>query len=409
MSRFLPYNPEQAYLLPPNVKDVLGEDHLCFFVHRVVEHLDLSKFEKAYGAEGGAVYAPGLMLKVWLYAYAVGQTSARRLEQRIREELGPRFLAGGAEPDNWALSAFRRRHAVGINDAFTQVVEMARALGLGRLGSVAIDSTRVKASASKDRVDTKETLRKQRAKDRMQIRKWQKACNQAEGEEKTKLEAKIEKLEKRIEGLPRRLERLKKSGEEKLSVSDKDARFVKVRGGFVLGYTGEIAVSEDHLIVGQRVTQAKTDNGSLVAMVEEVEKQCGEAPQAVLADTGYFSLENVEKMEDRAIDAYIPDSNMAQELNKGKRCPRTRLKPAQQRMRKKLRSREGRKIYGQRKGTVEPVFGIFKEQRNMRSFRLRGLNKVRNEFGLTAIAFNLTRLFNTKSFDMKLPKIGVRR
>jgi transposase/IS5 family transposase len=394
MSRFLPYSPDQVFLLPPNVKDVLGEDHLCFFVHEVVEHLDLTSFEDAYKAEGGALYAPELMLKVWLYAYAVGLTSARQLERRIREELGLRYLAGGAQPDNWALSAFRRLHARGINDAFTQVVEMARKLGLARLGKVAIDSTRVKASASKDKVESKEKLREQRAKDRKQIRKWQKDCNQAEGDEKTKLEAKIKDLEEKLEKMPERLERLAKSGEEKLSPVDEDARFVKARGGFILGYTGEIAVSEDHIIVSQQVTQAKTDNARLVPILEEVKKQCGEQPAVVLADTGYFSLDNLNEMERRGIEAYIPDSNMAQEINKGKRCPKMKLQPVQKRMRTKLRSKEGRTIYGKRKGIVEPVFGVLKEQRGMRSFRLRGLEKVGNEFGLAAIAFNLTRLFN---------------
>src|SRR5205823_4449669 len=113
MGRFLPYRPDQAYLLPPSVKDELGEDHLCFFIHQAVEHMDLRSFEQVYGEEGGALYCPALMLKVWLYGYAVGITSARRLEQRIREDLGLRYLAGGARPDNWALSALRRRHASG--------------------------------------------------------------------------------------------------------------------------------------------------------------------------------------------------------------------------------------------------------------------------------------------------------
>src|SRR5208337_1689647 len=143
MSRFLPYSPDQAYLLPPSVKDELGADHLCFFVHAVVERLDLSPLEDAYSAEGGQLYAPALMLKVWLYAYALGITSARRVEQRLREDLALRYLAGGQQPDNWALSAFRRRHARGLNEVFTQVLELARAAGWGKLGRVAIDSTRI--------------------------------------------------------------------------------------------------------------------------------------------------------------------------------------------------------------------------------------------------------------------------
>jgi len=134
MSRYLPYNPDQGYLVPPRVEEVLDADHLCFFIHRVVERLDLGGFEEAYSAAGGMLYHPSLMLKVWLYAYALGVTSSRRLERRIREDLAFRYLAGGARPDYWALNAFRRRHGRAINDCFTQVVEMARGLGLGSWG-----------------------------------------------------------------------------------------------------------------------------------------------------------------------------------------------------------------------------------------------------------------------------------
>src|SRR5438034_367137 len=109
MSRYLPYNPDQGYLVPPRVEEVLDADHLCFFIHRVVERLDLGGFEEAYSAAGGMLYHPSLMLKVWLYAYALGVTSSRRLERRIREDLAFRYLAGGGRPDYWALNAFRRR------------------------------------------------------------------------------------------------------------------------------------------------------------------------------------------------------------------------------------------------------------------------------------------------------------
>src|SRR6266568_78960 len=175
MSRFLSYNPDQCMLLPSRVDDVLGSDHLCFFVHRVVERLDLHDYTESYAAEGGLLYHPSLMLKVWLYAYALGVTSSRRLERRIREDLAFRYLAGGAEPDYWALNAFRRRHGRAINDCFTQVVEMARGLGLRQLGTVAIDATRIKASASPDKVVKIE--RGERARTRLKVRRWQQACD----------------------------------------------------------------------------------------------------------------------------------------------------------------------------------------------------------------------------------------
>ncbi len=152
MSRFFSYEPDQAYLLPPNIKDVLGKEHLCFHVHRVVEALDVSRFEQAYGAEGRLAYPPRMMLKVWLYAFCLRLTSTRRLEQRVREDLALRYLAGGLTPDHKTLSEFLRQHRRAINDVFTQVLELARRAGLVRLGHVAIDSTRVGANASGQRV-----------------------------------------------------------------------------------------------------------------------------------------------------------------------------------------------------------------------------------------------------------------
>jgi len=127
--RFLAYDPDQAYLLPPSVKDVLGREHLCFFVHEVVKGLDLREFEQESGEEGRLAYAPALMVKVWLYADALQVTSWRRLAQRVREDLAFRYLAGGAAPDHWTLNAFRTRHRRAINDLFLQVVEVARGWG----------------------------------------------------------------------------------------------------------------------------------------------------------------------------------------------------------------------------------------------------------------------------------------
>ncbi len=392
MSRFKVYRPDQAYLLPPSVRDELGEKHLCFFVRGVVERLDMSVFEQSYSIEGGELYAPELMLGVWLYAYALGVTSARQVERRLVEDLAFRYLAAGERLDNWALSAFRRRHGRALNDAFTQVLEWAQQQGMVKLGRVAIDSTRIAANASKDRVDSEQALRDTRAHLRRQVRAWQKAADR-DDQEPGGLEVAIGELNKALGEMPRRMERLKKSGLKKLSRTDEDARFLRQRGDkFVLGYSAEITVSDDHLIVAQRVTQNVTDNGSLAPMIDQVEQRCGAPPGAALADSGFFSIDNLKQMEQRNIDAYVPDSNMARALNLGTRC-RTRAKaPAHRRMRAKLRSPAGEVAYARRKAVVEPVFGVLKQQRGMRQFRTRGLQNVNNEFTLATIAFNITRL-----------------
>lgn len=390
-------------LLPSHVDEVLGSDHLCFFVHRVVERLDLRLYLDAYASEGGVLYHPSLMLKVWLYAYALGVTSSRRLEQRIREDLAFRYLAGGAEPDYWALNAFRKRHARALNDSFTQVLELARRLGLRQMGTVAIDATRIKASASPDKivkhryvkVRAERRARGERLEARLKVRRWQQACDAEDPNENagSRIHARLDA----IDAMPAQLDTLPRPAREKIvrsSVTDPDARFLRARGDrFVLGYTAEIGVSNDHLIVAQRVTQEATDNASLDPMVKLIEATCAEPPGAVVADSGYYSNANVECMEQRGIDAYVPDSNLARELNLGHQANDLRATdPRHIRMRQKMRTERGTNLYRRRKALVEPVFGVLKTQRNLNSFRMRSIHKVETEFTLATIAYNITRL-----------------
>src|SRR6266571_2577755 len=184
MSRFFAYDPDQAYLLPPNVKDVLGNEHLCFRLHQMVEQLEVSRFEEGYAAEGRMAYPPRMMLKVWLYAFCLGVNSTRRLERRVREDLAFRYLAGGLSPDHKTLSEFLRRHRRAINDLFTQVVQMARGAGMGKLGHVAIDSTRVRANAARGSVvGLEQAKRQQWARDRRLVRGFQQKAAEQDPEE----------------------------------------------------------------------------------------------------------------------------------------------------------------------------------------------------------------------------------
>jgi transposase len=394
MSRFFEYDPKQAYLLPPNVKDVLGSEHLCFRVDAMVEQLDVGRFEEAYAAEGRMAYPPRMMLKVWLYAFCLGVNSTRRLERRIREDLAFRYLAGGLGPDHKTLSEFLRRHRRAINDVFTQVVQMARRAGLGKLGHVAIDSTRVRANAARRSVvDGDETQRQQWARDRRLVRTFQQKASAQDPEEDGGVHLSVEQqgaLERQtVPALP-------KKGRQQISRSDPDSRFLHTAQGWALGYTADLAVSDDHLIVATRVTQNATDNGSLVPMVEEVERQCRARPEKVTGESGFFSGLALQQMKQRGIDLYVPDNNLKHEMQTGERAAglgKSRIRdPEHLRMREKLRSPAGRGIYRRRQAVVEPVFGILKEQRGMRKFRRRGLAAVSTEWMLAAIAYNLTRI-----------------
>jgi IS5 family transposase len=329
----------------------------------------------------------------------LGITSSHRLEQRIGEDLAFRYLAGSAAPDYWTLNDFRRRHRRALNDVFTQGVEAARSLGMGKLGHVAIDTTRVAANASRYRVDSVKKLRSERAKIRRQIRHWQQACETADPDEAPGTRVapqQVRALEERLGEIPQRLKELKKTGLEQLSRTDPDSRFLKQTRGFTLGYTVAMAVTEDHLIVEQRVGQESSDNELLLPVADGAMERCGEWPERVSGDSGLYSDHNLAGLEARGVDGYVPDPYEARELNLGRRGRRRNWQnPEHQRMVQKLRTPEGRAVYRRRKAIVEPVFGVLKQQRDLRRFRLRGLAKVAVEVTLAATAFNLTRMWRT--------------
>jgi len=395
MKRYVEYNPDQDQLLPASLREELGEQHLAIFVHQLVERLDLRRLERVEDI-GRPGYPPQLLLKVWLYAYTQGITSSRRIEQRLHEDLGFRYLAGQHKLDHWTLNEFRKRHPKALNDVFTQVLEAARRLGLGQLGRVAIDSTRVAANASPDRSQSGAQLRRERARLRQRIRRWQKQCDQDNGEGGgTQLPG---EWTERLKQIPRQLEELRKSAQKRSSSTDPESRYLRRRGGFCLGYTAELAVSEDHLIVAQRVHRAANDAESLEAMTELVEQHCRARPEAVLADSGYYSTPVVQSMQAGGIKVYVPDSRSAIELAGGAAAPamnrrEQRRYPGLRQWRERFRDPAVRACYARRKQMVEPVFGVLKQQRGMRQFRCRGLEAVGGEWSLATTAFNLTRLF----------------
>jgi len=398
MAKFVDYAPQQSWLLPPRIDEELGAEHLVFFVHELVERLDLGSFEASYSVDGRPAYPPQLLLKVWLYAYARGVTSSRKLERYIREDLGFRFLAASYKPDFWTLNQFRRRHPKALNDVFTKVVEVARGMGMGKLGRVAIDSTRVQANASPGRADTIEQLRRERKCIRQRIRRWQKKADRDDDDETPNSEQPPEAWRKRLEQIPRQLEQLTKSKQKRGSRSDPESRYLRRRGGFCLGYAAEVAVSDDHLIVAQEVHQRANDAASLDAMVAAVERECSEAPRAVLADSGYHASTQIEALEQRGIETYVPDKLLVKELAGGKRVTmnkrQRRRSPGLYQRRQRLRKQASLDQMARRKAVVELVFGVLKQQRGMRQFQRRGLEAVKTEWTLATTAFNLTRMHN---------------
>lgn len=285
---------------------------------------------------------------------------------------------------------------------FTQVLEAARKMGLAQLGRVAIDSTRIVANASPDRSDRMDQLRRERARIRQRIRRWQKQCDREDQEPTGGAAGAPEQWQQRLEEIPRQLQELRKSGQKRGSRTDPESRYLRKRGGFLLGYTTEIAVSDDHLIVAQRVHQAPADHGSLEAMAEAVQRECGQRPTCVMADAGYDSMEQITAVEAGGVEVYVPDRLIARELSGAAvaaemNARQKRRHPGLQQLRERMRGPTARSCYQRRKALVETVLGTLKQQRGMRQFRRRGLQAVGAEWALATTAYNLTRLFSRRS------------
>jgi transposase len=430
---FRPYQPNQLFLLPPSPKDWLPEDHLAYFISETVDRLDVSVFYRCYEGDGrrNCPFDPRMMVKVLLYGYATGVRSSRKIAKKLHEDVAFRVLAAGNFPAHRTIAEFRQRHLKEFEELFVQVVQLAQEIGLLKLGTLALDGSKVKANASKRKAMSYGRMKKEERRVREEIGKLleQAAAVDAEedrlyGEEARgdELPEELRRREDRlaqIEAAQRRLKQRQAAadraqgrceGDERKSprggrrfkrefgvpedkaqenFTDPDSRIMKSADGFTQAYNTQIAVDENtKLIVATGLTQCAADNGELLALVEEVERIVGEVPEQVLADAGYKGETNFEQLEHKGIDAYV---SLAREKKKASSRPDERY-PASQRMYDKLQSSTGQMTYRKRKGIVEPVYGWIKEILGFRRFSLRGTEKVTPEWDLVCCATNLKRL-----------------
>ena len=411
----------------------MPEDHLAYFISETVDRLDVSVFYRCYEGDGrrNCPFDPRMMVKVLLYGYATGVRSSRKIAKKLHEDVAFRVLAAGNFPAHRTIAEFRQRHLKEFEELFVQVVQLAQEIGLLKLGTLALDGSKVKANASKRKAMSYGRMKKEERRVREEIGKLleQAAAVDAEedrlyGEEARGDElpeelrrredrlAKIEAAQRRLEQRQAAADRAqgRREGDERKSprggrrfkrefgvpedkaqenFTDPDSRIMKSADGFTQAYNTQIAVDENtQLIVATGLTQCAADNGELLALVEEVERIVGEVPEQVLADAGYKGETNFEQLEHKGIDAYV---SLAREKKKASSRPDERY-PASQRMYDKLQSSTGQMTYRKRKGIVEPVYGWIKEILGFRRFSLRGTEKVTPEWDLVCCATNLKRL-----------------
>jgi transposase len=427
---YRPYLPEQDLLLPPSLGDWLPENHLAYFVSDLIDQVDLSAIEAYYEQEerGYPPYHPRMMTKILVYGYCVGVFSSRRLRKRLQEDVAFRVLAAGNEPDFRTISDFRKIHLEALEGLFRQVLRMALELGAMKLGRVAIDGSKMKANASKHKAMSYRRMKEQEQRLRQEVRRLLRRAEAIDAEEDAEygpenmgddLPAELQRREERL----RRIREAKRALEERAraeaeaegkdeeepetvkpepkaqyNFTDPESRMLKGPDGFLQGYNAQIAVEPMlQLIVGQGITQQANDKRQLLPMLRKVKEQSGQKPTAALADNGYLSEENLRGAAKMRVEAYVA-------VNKQKHnqiVPRCRPGPIPkaatllERMRRKLQTIRGRKIYAQRKVIVEPVFGQIKHRQGFRQFLLRGVNKVRGEWALVCMTHNILKVHHT--------------
>lgn len=460
MREFLKVDRDQLLLLPPSVDELLPQEHLARFVVEVVEQLDLSAIIGGYFPrnKGNAPYHPAMMTALLFYGCATGVFSSRRIERGCRFDLAFRFIAAGHTPDHDTISEFRRRNLAELSALFVSILAIAREMGFLKVGSVALDGTKIKANASRHAAVSYKRAKQIEERLRAEVERLMKMAEESDNApvaEGLDIPAEIARRQDRISRLRQareiiearrkiteagqRIEALEDHAEEFVQAcgkiaggdcsarlpdapecpepeppgdkaqhnfTDPDSRIMPDKGAFSQAYNAQAAVdTASMLIVHNHLSQAPNDKRELLPAASSINtvytELFGTGPEALIADSGYFSARNVRRLP-APTDAYIAPGRTKHNapLDKLLAPPATGTAPDQctpaQKMRHKLDTEVGRAIYRLRKMTVEPALGIIKSANGLRQFLLRGAEKVKHEWSLACIGYNLKRMFNLK-------------
>lgn len=438
-------------LLPPDLRDWVPQGDMVHFVIEAVEGMRLTTLKVNRRGSGSEQYPPKMMLGLVIYCYANGIFSSRRIERATYRDVGVRYLTGDTHPDHDTICTFRRENFEAVGEAFVQVLQLARAIGVLKVGTVSVDGTHIRANASKDknvRYDRAGELEQQLRSDVEQLLKQAEQTDREEDDDGQSLPKEIarrEKLREKMQQARERLERRAKQraeaqradyerkvrdreqregrrkgkkpkppkdrpeDHEQTNLTDADSRLMRKskRSSYEQAYNSQATVDADgsQLILGGHVSTCASDANELQPAVEGVAQEAGEV-SAVLADTGYVNGEAWESLEQEGVDVYVAvgrEENHSQRQYDFRPASATD-KPAKVvknpcllAMREKLRTDAGRRLYAKRKQTVEPVFGIIKHVMGFRQFLLRGLAKVSGEWELVRLAYNVKRLWVLKT------------
>ena len=441
MATFVPCERDQAFLLPPDMKDWLPDDDLAHFVIAAAERVSMSAFQVNDRNSGKPQYHPRMMLALLIYAYANGLFSSRRIERATHRDLGVRFVTANTHPDHDTIAAFRRQNRSAFEAAFLDILLMARQAGLLRVGTVSIDGTKIDANASKIRsvrYDRAKELRTRLAADIANLTQRAEAADAEDHDPqalpadlarretlKAKLDAACERMEaearaeakaarpahearkaaydakKGRRGAPPRPPDDDPPPSRQTNLTDPDSALMRRSDAheYRQAYNAQAVVCADgsQLVLATNLVATSADAPSFAETILGMQATIG-LPERVLADTGYASGPAVEALNAQGVEPLIaigrtqPHRPYDFRPPPPPKTPRRITEPWRIEMKAKLETENAKALYRKRKQTVEPVFGIIKTAIGFRRFSLRGIGKAATEWTLVTLAYNCKRM-----------------
>ena len=435
---FLACDRDQELLLPPSLRDWLGEDHLAWCVLDAVEQIDLSGIYGAYRADGWgrAAFDPQMMVALLLYAYAVGERSSRMIERRCHEDVAFRVISANQAPDHATISRFRARHEQALAALFTDVLALCAKAGLVSVGLLALDGTKIAANAAMCQSKTYESINAEMKQildeaaeadaqedeefgaflrgDELPAELSDRRSRRARLERcKAELEAEHAEREQTFREHMRDRERWEQKAGKKmtgrkpqppgqheltqarLNVTDPDSRVMKDKTALMQGYNAQVIASPEQVIIAAAITQEPNDSRQLPPMVAKAAEAIqsagiGESIGTVVADGGYWSERAVKHVQREGVAVLVPPFS---EANAAKRKTAKPHSETAKRMHARLQEPDAVRAHRRRKQIVEPVFANTKTIRRADRFMRRGLSACEAEWQLIATTHNLLKLW----------------
>jgi len=436
---------EKTLALHVSIGEALPPEHQARFIVAVIAQLDLSAIYTQYGEMGAPPYAPEVMLGLLFYGYANGVFSARKIEKATHEVLPFRFISGDMHPDHASIAQFRKQFLEELKELFVQILLIAEAMGQLELGNVSLDGSKIHADASKSKAVSYKRLLELEARLQTEVNELFALAETADGgqlPDEMNIQDEVARRQKRLEHLAEakkvlearaqaryeaekadyeakmseRKEKAAKTGrkppgrtpkpptpgprdKDQYNFTDPASRIMKnsTDQGFDQHYNTQVVVEhESRLVVGNWLCNAPNDKQAALPTIDTVPPELGK-PKAANLDTGYFSSDNIDGLQERGIDPYVATGRTPHHESWCTYFQEAPVPPAddasaQEKMAYKLRTKIGDALYRLRKSTVEPVIGIIKEVIGFRQFSLRGLRAAAGEWSLVCLAYNLKRL-----------------